>query len=125
VLDDEAAAAPEEGEDVVADLKVRKLCEIAVREADELLAFVAVHRLVACAGRETLARLHLADDERLSAPDDEIDLTESRPDVALDDAVAAETVKPGGALLAAPAELPRIDALAFIGDGSAFRCRCA
>jgi len=123
VLDHEPAAGPEEGEDVVADLKVRELREITVGEADELLAFGAVDRLVACAGRETLARFHFADDERLSAPDDEVDLTKSRADVALDDAVAAETVKPGGALLAAPAELPRIDAL--IDDGSAFRCRCA
>ena len=125
MLDNEAAAGPEEGEDVVADLEVGELLEVAVGEADELLAFCAVDRLVACSGREALARFHFADDERLAAADDEIDLAAPGADVPVDDAIAAEAVEPRGALLAAPSEVARIEAALLVtGDGSASRCRC-
>src|ERR1051326_7807249 len=126
VLDDEAAAVPEEGEDVVADLEIREAVDVVVAEADELFAFVAVDRLVAGPCGEALPRLHFADDERSAAADDEIDFAALRARIAVDDAVAAQAVKPRGATLAAASELARIDARFRVSaDGSAFRCRGA
>jgi hypothetical protein len=123
VLDDEAAAGPEEREDVVADLEVGETRDVLLAEADELLAFGSVDGFVPRAGREALARFHFADDEGLAAADDEVDLAALRPNVAVDDAIAADAVKPRRSLLATAAELARVDALS--GDGSASRCRCA
>jgi hypothetical protein len=126
VLDDEAAAVPEEGEDVVSDLEGGEADDVLLAEADELLALAAVDRLVAGAGGEALARFHLADDERASAADDEIDFAALRAGVAVDDAVAAEAVEPGSTAFAAASELARIDpTVRFNADGSASRCRCA
>jgi hypothetical protein len=79
---------------------------------------------VAGAGREALAGLHFADDEGPAAAGDEVDLAGFGADVAVDDAVAAQAVEPGGAALAAAAELARVDP-ALNADGSASRCRCA
>jgi hypothetical protein len=62
VLDHEAAAVPEEGEDVVAELEIGEADGVLIAEADELFAVVAVDRLMAGAGGEALARLYFADD---------------------------------------------------------------
>ena len=98
-----------EGDDVVAERRLRVARGEPLAEADHPLALVAVHRLVALPGGEALPRLHLGDDERAAAADDEVDLARARAEVPLDDAVSAEAIEPGGAPLAPRAELARRD----------------
>ena len=105
VRDDEAPASPVERENVVAQVGVRMLRGVLIAELDHPFAFGAIHCLVSFAGSETLARLHLGDDDGRPALHDQIDLSRGETGVARDDAVPAEEIEPGGAAFASSAEI--------------------
>lgn len=105
LLYSEAPAVPEKREDVVPQLHAGMLRSVSIPEPDEALSLLAIHRLEALSGLERLARFHLDDHDRLSAPSDEIDLAVTRAEIALDDRIPAQPIEPGCPTLTTAAEI--------------------
>src|SRR4051812_24740262 len=91
----EPPPVPEQREHVVANLaRVGVAGQPEPDEGDELALLLDTDRVVARAGGEALAGLHLHEGQRAAAADDEVDLARAEADVARHDGVAAQPIEP-------------------------------
>jgi len=82
---------------------MRMAREVIAGETDQLQLLGPIDSLETFAGREALPRFDFDERKGPAAANDEIDLAAAQPHVAAGNRVAAQTVKPGGAPLAAAA----------------------
>ncbi len=82
----------------------------------EPAALLRRHHLERMAEVRRRLALHLAEDDSTAAPDDEVELVASRPDVCAENAITAQPVVTSGAALEAIADPSRVQA-ASTGSG--------
>jgi hypothetical protein len=80
--------------------------EVGAGQTDELELLAPVDGVNSVAGGEALPRFHFDEDEKTAATSDEINLSAAQVNVARDDAVTPQTIKPRCTPFAAYAKLP-------------------